>query len=118
QHLGIGERAHLRIPRTHDLLELLLVAQHVLRLFLVLPERGARGHRIELFDLQALLIDVKATSGARSPSWRAPSAARERRAHPYLRSPWPQGLHQASAAGNVTARARRRSARCVRSPRI
>jgi hypothetical protein len=42
----------------------LLVPKQVLRLLLVVPEAGARRDRIELLDLQALLIDVKVTSGA------------------------------------------------------
>ena len=88
QHLGIGERAHLRVPAADDLLELLLVAQQRLRLLLVVPEVRPRGDRVELLDLQALVVDVKATSGARPPCRRAPSAARAPRAHRYLRSPW------------------------------
>jgi len=59
------QRAHLRVVAADDLLELLLVAQDGLRLLLVLPERRPGRDRIELLDLQALLIDVKVTSGAR-----------------------------------------------------
>ena len=49
------------------LLELLLVAKHGLRLLLVVPEVRTRRDRIELLDLQPLVIDVKVTSGALGP---------------------------------------------------
>ena len=68
QHLGVGDRADLRVPADHDLLELLLVLQQRLRLLLVVPEVRPRGDGVELLDLQALLVDVKVTSGARPPS--------------------------------------------------
>ena len=87
QDLGIRQRADLRVPGADDLLELLLVAQQRLRLLLVVPEVRARRDRVELLDLQALVVDVKVTSGARPPCRRAPSAAREPRAHLFLRSP-------------------------------
>jgi len=45
----------------------LLVAEHGLGLLLVVPEGRAGRDRVELLDLQALVVDVKATSGARLP---------------------------------------------------
>jgi hypothetical protein len=67
QDLGIRQRADLRVVATDDRLELLLAAQQRLGLLLVVPEGRPRGDRIELLDLQALLVDVKATSGAPGP---------------------------------------------------
>jgi hypothetical protein len=67
QDLGVRQRADLRVVAADDRLQLLLAAQQRLRLLLVVPERGARGDGIELLDLQALLVDVKATSGAPGP---------------------------------------------------
>jgi len=67
QDLGIRQRADLRVVAADDGLQLLLAAQQRLGLLLVVPERRPRGDRIELLDLQALLVDVKATSGAPGP---------------------------------------------------
>jgi hypothetical protein len=67
QDLGVRQRADLRVVATDDRLELLLAAQQRLGLLLVVPEGRPRGDRIELLDLQALLVDVKATSGAPGP---------------------------------------------------
>jgi len=67
QDLGVRQRADLRVIATDDRLELLLAAQQRLGLLLVIPEGRPRGDRIELLDLQALLVDVKATSGAPGP---------------------------------------------------
>jgi len=67
QDLGVRQRADLRVVATDDRLELLLAAQQRLGLLLVIPEGRPRGDRIELLDLQALLVDVKATSGAPGP---------------------------------------------------
>jgi hypothetical protein len=53
------------VPAADDLLELLLVLEQPLRLFLVVPEVRPGRDGVELLDLQALLVDVKVTSGAR-----------------------------------------------------
>src|SRR6185436_20177616 len=49
-----------------------------------------RGDRVQLLDLQALLIDVKVTPGARRPSGRALSVARAAHGHRRIRSAWPR----------------------------
>jgi hypothetical protein len=69
KQLTTRQRAVLEIVTADDRLERLLVPEQRLRLLLVIPEVRARRDRVELLDLQSLVIDVKVTSGALSPCW-------------------------------------------------